>query len=109
MRRLTTRRSGRNAYQATTAPTAAIKIAIFIHVFISVSPSFQFRLHVLPSSLDLAQVQSSGLHAPLPSSVLVVPSHQHARSCCLASNAPNHLQKRRKKPSFFYSCRNIFS
>src|SRR5438045_5952860 len=32
--RLTTSRSGRNAYQASTAATAATGIAIFIHVFI---------------------------------------------------------------------------
>jgi hypothetical protein len=36
--RLTTSRSGRNAYQATKSATAATGIATFIHLFISVSP-----------------------------------------------------------------------
>src|SRR5580693_10188322 len=39
--RLTTSRSGRNAYQAAKSATAATGIAIFIHLFISVSPRVQ--------------------------------------------------------------------
>src|ERR1700743_2300294 len=45
--RLTTRRSGRNAYQATRITNAANGIAIFIHFFMCVSPRFEIQSFAL--------------------------------------------------------------
>src|SRR6266480_5878702 len=51
--RLTTSRSGRNAYQATPAATAATRIAIFIHVFIF--PLFHLGVRRLALSKKMAR------------------------------------------------------
>src|SRR5580698_4314580 len=89
-RRLTTSRSGRNAYQARRAATAAIGITSF-HFFISASPCFFSFFSILNLSLP------STLTAPVfPPSKLPEPSCPQDRLRRVTAFIPHQLIGRRR-------------